>query len=128
MRQVIECGNCHRSTTVVVPKPVKGIGHNVQARGGNRSKAADVVESKQTTAGQTVAGERPMENPTSVAARTAYASQNSTTTASATAATAKANASSKKRAKQRKAGLQALLNQAQTSTSRNLSLADFMKR
>ncbi|KAL2759630.1 hypothetical protein ACRALDRAFT_206275 [Sodiomyces alcalophilus JCM 7366] len=125
MRQVIQCGNCHRDTTLFVPKLARGVRHSIRARGQNKSKAADVVESKQTAASQAVTGKKPMEKFTpasSVAARAEAGSKYSTPTAGATAATAtKANASSKKRAKQRKAGLQALLNQAQSSTSRNLS-------
>ncbi|ROT43481.1 hypothetical protein SODALDRAFT_355691 [Sodiomyces alkalinus F11] len=129
MRQVIQCGSCHRATTVVVPKLARGAGHNGRAKGKSKGKAksAEVVESKQTTTESltTIAGEKPVGKSiptTSVAARAEDGSKRSTpmTGATTTATKANANASSKKRAKQRKAGLQALLDQAQTS-SRNLN-------
>jgi RNase P subunit RPR2 len=46
----------------------------------------------------------------------------------ATSASAQSNASSKKRAKNRKAGLQALLSGQQQQKSKSLSLADFMQK
>ncbi|KAK4241375.1 putative UPF0587 protein [Achaetomium macrosporum] len=101
--KAISCGHCGGLTKVELPAPVPIIRHQVK-KGGKIPKASGAgVNSHSLSASQ----EPPSQK-------------------------SSANASSKKRAKSRKAGLQALLNQSNaarnTGPGLGLSLADFMQK
>ncbi|KAI0809634.1 hypothetical protein GGR55DRAFT_158530 [Xylaria sp. FL0064] len=105
-RKTWNCGNCGRYTTIKLPPPDRILRRRFKQ-----------MTSRPTTIGGGVANAVPSA---------------STTTASITEPTTRvsANASSKRRAKNRKQGLQALLQQSSSSKSQSglgLSLADFMQ-
>ncbi|KAI0010514.1 hypothetical protein F4779DRAFT_616482 [Xylariaceae sp. FL0662B] len=108
-RKRFTCGMCGRYTDIVVPPPAP-ISRHRQKQLARLSGAATK--------------HLPANMPSNM---TATAAKSSAT------ATATANASSKKRAKSRKQGLQALLQQSQSSSSKpqtglGLSLSDFMMK
>ncbi|KAL1883896.1 hypothetical protein Daus18300_000003 [Diaporthe australafricana] len=101
--KVFTCGKCNRYTNLQLPAP------RPLLKGRARAKSKSVGQQK-----------LPQENRQAVAAATEPAKMS-------------ANASSKKRAKNRKAGLQALLDQrsgqnSSPSSGLGLSLSDFMKK
>lgn len=99
LSKIVECGKCYQTTTVRIPPP----------------PAVTRQKPKAKTTTPTTS-----QNPTNIRSTNGNDNVNAKSTA---------NASSKKRAKSRKAGLQALLNQAQSSQgSRHLSLADFARK
>lgn len=101
-RKILQCGNCNSLTNVHLPLPPPVVRRKAAK---SKSKTGDPRNPEATST---------KSDPRQPAESEAKPS---------------ANASSKKRAKNRKAGLQALLSQAQSSqSSRNLSLADFAKR
>ncbi|KAJ2988265.1 hypothetical protein NUW58_g4068 [Xylaria curta] len=106
-RKTLTCNMCGRYTNINFPPPAR-----ISKRRAKQTARPTMVAS---TADATVA--------TSASARSTAASPSETTKTSA-------NASSKKRAKNRKQGLQALLQQSSNSKSQaglGLSLADFMQ-
>lgn len=123
-RKTVECGQCHQSTYFVQLRP------SARPRRKTLKKAA--AEPKSTT-------NKSLPNTTSTPIQHAPSSvsgdrgENSQSRPSpvlpTTTPKSTTNANSKKRAKQRKAGLQALLSQAQSSqASRNLGLNDFRRK
>lgn len=125
--KTVECGQCHQSTHFVQPRP------SARPRRKTLKKAA--AEPKSTTnkslpsATSTIS--TPIQHtPSSVTGDRGDNSQPRPSPGLPTATPkSTTNANSKKRAKQRKAGLQALLSQAQSSqASRNLGLNDFRRK
>jgi RNase P subunit RPR2 len=101
-RKTIHCGLCHEVTVIKLPQAPAPSRRKIRGRGGKPET------------------DRPGPGPASAR----VVSEPPTT---ATAVKAAANASSKKRAKNRKAGLQALLSQNSQGT-RSLSLADLARK
>ncbi|KAI0907343.1 hypothetical protein F4823DRAFT_626402 [Ustulina deusta] len=112
-RKTLTCGKCGRSTTINFPPPACV----PRRRFKQPSKAAHAASSSTSTT-----------TPTALASKSA--STRMVVASSGESARVSASASSKKRAKNRKQGLQALLQQSSTSQSQpglGLSLADFMQ-
>ena len=104
LTKVIQCGRCDRQTRVGIALPAPAVArHKV-----NKAKSKNLAQ-----------------DPSSASKQQAEAMA---AAAAAAAPKASANASSKKRAKNRKAGLQALLAGQQQQRANPLSLADFMKK
>lgn len=107
--KVFSCGKCSRYTKLQLPPPGPLLKGRLRAKSKSKSKSKSVGQQK-----------LPQGNRQAVAAATEPAKLS-------------ANASSKKRAKNRKAGLQALLDQrsgqsSSPSSGHGLSLSDFMKK
>ncbi|KAM0322987.1 hypothetical protein ACHAQA_009086 [Verticillium albo-atrum] len=109
-RKILQCGHCKQTTTIKLDAPPSI--HKIRKQ--LKQKTRKVPEPQ--------ASEVKMKGAPSAAS-------SKPSTRASTPTTSTANASSKKRAKSRKAGLQALLDQSKSSQGRSLSLADFsMKR
>ncbi|KAL9942876.1 hypothetical protein ACHAQF_004723 [Verticillium nonalfalfae] len=124
LRKVLQCGHCMEKTVIKLEPPPSA----------NRSRK-QLRQQKTWAATETQAHEATGAVKAGAVKTGAVKNGGSASTASSKASTptptsSSANASSKKRAKSRKAGLQALLDQNKNAKgSRSLSLADFsMKR
>ncbi|KAF3359478.1 hypothetical protein HYQ45_005346 [Verticillium longisporum] len=118
LKKVLQCGHCMEKTVIKLEPPPSA----------NRSRKL-LRQQKTRAATETQAHEATGAVKTAGSGSASMASSKASTP-TPTATTSSANASSKKRAKSRKAGLQALLDQNKNAKgSRSLSLADFsMKR
>ncbi|KAI1358390.1 hypothetical protein F5Y08DRAFT_116806 [Xylaria arbuscula] len=125
-RKTWTCGMCGWYTTISLPPPARVPKRRFKQalRPSTTSKMAGVVEMMSSSTSSATATTKTIKQAPQVG------SSQTATAPSGETAKASANASSKKRAKNRKQGLQALLQQSSSSKSQSglgLSLADFMQ-
>lgn len=128
-RKTLTCGKCGRYTRIQLPPPVR-----IARRRPNQTSKPTMVASASsittTTTTTTTTTMKTTATATASARPPPLISPPGSSSAPRTAASMSANANSKKRAKNRKQGLQALLQQSASSkpqTGLGLSLADFMQ-